>query len=98
MPSPSPTARASFLTPDTLHHFWKCSSCLRVPFDYNHQTWVVKAGSVVLKSMEPSRIHRFMIVEHFDQSCACFEIAVLHTLTITKPILVREIFPGSSCH
>src|SRR6266699_2974334 len=26
MPSPSPTARASFLTPNTLHHFWKCSS------------------------------------------------------------------------
>src|SRR6266704_2131102 len=25
MPFPSPTARTSFLTPNTLHHFWKCS-------------------------------------------------------------------------
>jgi hypothetical protein len=39
-----------------------------------------------------------MIVEHFDQSCARFEIALLYTLTITKPILVREIFPGSGRH
>src|SRR6266581_3217698 len=28
MPSPSPTARASFLTPNTLHHFWKYSKDL----------------------------------------------------------------------
>src|SRR5258708_26197715 len=72
--------------------------CLRLPLDHNHPTWIVKPGSVVLQSTEPSRLHCFMIVEYFDQSCACFEIALLYTLTITKPILVREIFPGSSCH
>jgi hypothetical protein len=25
-PSPPPTAKASFLAPNTLHHLWKCSS------------------------------------------------------------------------
>jgi hypothetical protein len=39
-----------------------------------------------------------MVVEHFDQACARFEITLLYTLTITKTVLVREIFPGSSRH